>query len=242
MSGGTLRAVRCGTRFQRPPWSRSPGSSWPPSSPPRCSRAGELLPYTPMTVERVEVLGGIELWVARESLVRLDILNGLILATGSLVAFFDGGAHRVARTARLQLLPPARPRARVFLALDEMLAAARDDRLQPRLPRRRAGHQLAGGRGVRPLRRAGGGLLLRVSRPHRGLAPGARGWWSLGVALFGAAAVLDVLDAIVDEQWVEPPGSAALVAGFALVAVRHLASLPPDAGDTGRDRSSTARA
>jgi hypothetical protein len=201
---------------------------------------GVLLPYTPMTVERVRVLGGLELWVARESLVRLDILNGLILATGSLGAFFAA--------ARIGSLAP-----RVFsfflllglglgfLALDEMLAVHET-----------IGYNLDFLADVPGTNSPEDVVFALYAVPavaffvaYRDLISVSR-WGvrlvALGVALFGAAAVLDVLDAIVDEQWVEPPGSAALVLGFALVAVRHLASLRRDAADTGRDRSSTARA
>jgi hypothetical protein len=63
-----------------------------------------------------------------------------------------------------------------------------------------------------------------------------------------AAAALDIPDVLFDEQWLEPVASPALVGGVALAARPHLrgpvaaASLPLDAGDTGRDRSSAARA
>ena len=48
------------------------------------------------------------------------------------------------------------------------------------------------------------------------LAVSRWGIWlvALGVALFGVAAMLDVADAIVDEQWVEPPASAVLSTGL----------------------------
>ena len=201
---------------------------------------GELLPYTPMTVERVEVLGGIELWVARESLVRLDILNGLILGVGSLVAFSPrrGSGRASPRTFRFFFLLGL---GLGYLALDEMLAVHET-----------VGYNLDFLADVPGTNSPEDVVFALYAVPavaffvaYRDLMAVSR--WGfrlviLGVALFGAAAVLDVLDAVIDEQWVEPPGSAALVAGFALVAARHLASLPPDAGDTGRDRSSTARA
>ena len=59
---------------------------------------------------------------------------------------------------------------------------------------------------------------------------------------------IDSLDRIIDEQWVEPVSSIALVSGLALVALRHLswsaaaASLRPDAADTRGDRSPSAPA
>ncbi len=201
---------------------------------------GELLPYTPMTVERVEVLGSIELWVARESLVRLDILNGAILALGSLVAFVTAAriGSRVPRTFRFFVLLGL---GLAYLALDEMLALHET-----------IGYNLEFLGDVPGTNSPEDVVFALYAIPavafflvYRDLLAVSR--WGLrlvilGVALFGAAAVLDVLDAVVDEQWVEPPGSAALVAGFTLVAARHLASLPPDAGDTGRDRSSTATA
>ena len=66
----------------------------------------------------------------------------------------------------------------------------------------------------------------------------------LGVGLFGLAAALDVADALLDEQWVEPPGSLLLVTGFALVAARQLSAVGVRgaAGDRARHRSASARA
>ena len=201
---------------------------------------GALLPYTPMTVERVRVLGGIELWVARESLVRLDILNGLILATGSLGAFF-AAARTGSRAPRVFSFFLLLGLGLGFLALDEMLAVHETigynlDFLAD-VPGTNSPEDV-----VFALYAVPAVAFFVAYRDLIAVSVWGMRLVALGVALFGAAAVLDVLDAIVDEQWVEPPGSAALVAGFGLVAVRHLASLPPDAADTGRDRSSTARA
>ena len=201
---------------------------------------GALLPYTPMTVERVRVLGGVELWVARESLVRLDVFNGLILATGSVVAFATAAriGGRVDRRLRFFVLLGL---GLAFLALDEMLAIHETigynlDFLAD-VPGTNSPEDVVFALYVVP--------AVAFFVAYRDLIAtsrvGAR-LVVLGVVLFGVAAVLDVLDAVLDEQWVEPPGSAALVAGFALVAARQLASLPPDAGDTRRDRSSTATA
>jgi hypothetical protein len=198
---------------------------------------GELLPYTPMTVERVQVLGGVELWVARESLARLDALNGLILGLGSAVALLT--AARTARRVRACFLLLGAGLG--FLALDEMLAIHET-----------VGYNLDFLANVPGTNSPEDVVFALYALPaiaffvaFRDVIRASR-WGTrlvvLGVALFGVAAALDVTDALVDEQWVEPPASAVLVAGFALVAARHLASLPPDAGDTGRDRSPAARA
>jgi hypothetical protein len=198
---------------------------------------GELLPYTPMTVERVQVLGGVELWIARESLARLDALNGLILALGSamalLTAIRSGGRGR---TCFLLL-----GAGLGFLALDEMLAlhetVGYNLDFVASVPGTNSPEDVVFALYAIPAVAFFAAFrdVLRTSRWGMRLV-------LLGVALFGVAAALDVTDALVDAQWVEPPASAVLVAGFALVAARLLASLPPDALHTGRDRSPAARA
>jgi hypothetical protein len=198
---------------------------------------GELLPYTPMTVERVEVLGGVELWIARESLARLDALNGLILGLGSAVALLTAtrSAGRV-RTCFLLL-----GAGLAFLALDEMLAlhetVGYNLGFLASVPGTNSPEDV-----VFALYAIPAVAFFAAFRDVLRASPWGMRLIVLGVALFGVAAALDVTDALVDEQWVEPPASAVLVGGFALVAGRHLASLPPDAGDTGRDRSPAARA
>jgi hypothetical protein len=204
---------------------------------------GELLPYTPMTVERVRVLGGIDLWIARESLARLDLLNGVILAAGSavtLVAALRLRRRAPVRTVRFFALLAA---GLGFLALDEMLALHESigynlDFLAD-LPGTNSPEDVVFALYAIP--------ALAFFYGFRDLFAASR--WGvrlvgLGVALFVVAAALDVTDALLDEQWVEPPASLVLVCGFALVAARHVsaASLPRDAADTGRDRSSAARA
>ena len=154
---------------------------------------GALLPYTPMTVERVEVLGGIELWVARESLVRLDILNGLILGVGSLGAFLTAAriGSRAPRTFRFFVLLGL---GLGFLALDEMLAVHET-----------IGYNLDFLADVPGTNSPEDVVFALYAVPavaffvaYRDLIAVSR-WGArlvvLGVALFGVAAVLDVLDA-----------------------------------------------
>jgi hypothetical protein len=206
---------------------------------------GELLPYTPMTVERVEVLGGLELWVARESLARLDLLNGLILFAGSGMALV--AALRAGGQDRLRGLFLLLAAGLAFLGLDELLALHET-----------IGYNLDFLADVPGARSPEDVLFALYALPalafffyYRDLLAGSPGGARLvmaGVALFLAAAALDVADVLLDEQWLEPVASLALVAGFLLVALHHLgrsspaASLPPDAADTGRDRSPAARA
>ncbi len=240
MSGGTLRTVRLRHAIPLAAVIAIAGLLIAAVATAEVLARGELLPYSPMTVERVEVLGGIELWVARESLVRLDILNGAILALGGLVAFLTAAriGRRVPRTFRFFVLLGL---GLTYLALDEMLALHEtigyNLEFLADVPGTNSPEDV-----VFALYAVPAVAFFYVYRDLIAVSVWGARLVVLGVALFGAAAVLDVLDAIVDEQWVEPPGSAALAAGFALVAARHLASLPPDAGDTGRDRSSTATA
>ncbi|MBN1529686.1 MAG: hypothetical protein JW895_11530 [Thermoleophilaceae bacterium] len=198
---------------------------------------GELLHYTPMTVERVRVLGGVELWVARESLARLDALNGLILGLGAAVALVT--ATRTQREVRVCFLVLGAGLG--FLALDEMLAlhetVGYNLEFLASLPGTNSPEDVVFALYVIPAL-----AFFAVFRDVLRASPWGARLVVLGVVLFGVAAALDVTDALLDEQWVEPPASAVLVAGFALVAGRHLASLPPDAVDTGRDRSPAARA
>ncbi len=200
--------------------------------------SGQLLHYTPMTVDRVRVLGSVELWVARESLARLDLLNGLILGLGSGVGLITARRARDPHVRRCFLLLGA---GLGFLALDEMLALHEtigyNLEFLADVPGTNSPEDV-----VFALYALPAVAFFIVYRDVLAVSPWGRRLVLLGVALFGVAAALDVTDALLDEQWVEPPASAVLVAGFALVAARHLASLPPDAGDTGRDRSSTARA
>jgi hypothetical protein len=199
---------------------------------------GKLLPYTPMTVQRVRFAGGVELWIARESLARLDVLNALILASGALVAAATAVRLSARRVSGFFALLGA---GLGFLALDELLALHETvgynlDFLGD-LPATNSPEDVVFALYALPAVAflVAYGDLIRASRRGSALV-------ALGVTLFGAAAALDVADALIDEQWIEPPASALLVAGFAFVAARHLASLPPNAGDTGRDRSPAARA
>lgn len=211
---------------------------------------GELLHYTPMTVERWRVLGGVDLWVARESLARLDLLNGLILGAGCVVALLTAARLRRLSSARREE-PLGRPvvfflllgAGLAFLALDELLAVHETigynlDFLAD-IPGANSPEDVVFALYALPAL-----AFFAYYRDQFSVSRWGFRLVALGVALFGVAAVLDVTDALLDEQWVEPPASLLLVAGFALVAVRHLsaASLPPDAGDTGGDRSSAARA
>jgi hypothetical protein len=211
---------------------------------------GELLTYTHMTVERVRVLGGLELWVAREPFSRLDLLNGGILAAGCILALLTA--------ARLRGLPSAgrgEPSGRpvvffvllgaglAFLALDELVALHETigynlDFLAD-LPGAKSPEDVVFAMYALP---ALGFLLYyrdMIAASRRGLLLVA-----LGVGLFGVAAALDVSDALLDEQWVEPPGSLLLVAGFAFVAARHVsaAGVTSATGDRVRHRSASARA
>ena len=211
---------------------------------------GELLSYTPMTVERWRVLGGVELWVAREPFSRLDLLNGGILAAGCIVALLTAARLRGISTAG-RGEPLGRPvvfflllgAGLAFLALDELFALHETigynlDFLAD-LPGVKSPEDVVFAAYALP--------ALAFFLYYRDMFAASRWGFllvALGVGLFGVAAALDVADALLDEQWVEPPGSLLLVAGFAFVAARHLsaASGPSAAGDGGRHRSASARA
>jgi hypothetical protein len=204
---------------------------------------GELLPYTSTTVERVRVLGGPELWIARESFSPLDAVNGLILATGA-------GMAALAAALTRRRGGPRRPfdffallaSGMAFLALDEQLGL----------------HETIGFNLDFLADIPGPGspedvVFALYALPVVGLLVGYRDILSssrrgvvltvLGLVLFAASAALELGGVPRVEQLIEPSASLALVAGLSLVAVRHLtlASLPPDAGDTERDRSSAAQ-
>lgn len=212
--------------------------------------SGRLLPYTPMTVERVRVLGGTELWVARESLTDLDLLNALILAAGTVVAGLAAVRMEARRAVQFFALLCA---GLAFLCLDELLALHETigynlDFLAD-LPGANSPEDV-----LFALYAVPAVAFFLVYRDLIGVSRLGTRLVLAGVGLFGVSALLDVTDALLDEQWIEPPASALLIAGFTLVAARHLASLPPDAGtqvgdasppgtsDAGRDRSSAARA
>jgi hypothetical protein len=206
---------------------------------------GSLLPYTSMTVERVRVLGEVELWVAREEATRLDVLNAVILGAGAVAML--GAAVRARRAAAgtrhvrfLALLALGLG----FLALDESLA------LHETL-----GYNLGFLADLPGVSSPEDVVFALYAVPavafflaYRDLLAASRlglRLVALGVALFLAAAALDVTDALLDEQWVEPLGSLALVSGLCAVAVRlgtRSSSLRADAGERGGDRPPAARA
>ena len=213
---------------------------------PEVLEKGRLLSYTEQTVWRVRLFNAFDVWVAKESIGPLDAINGLIIAAGAGMATMGALLTRsvAPRTNRFFWLLAA---GLAYLAADEQLALHET-----------FGYNLD--------------FLARVPGVHSPedvffalyavpavaffifywdliLASrwGAR-LMALGVVLFGAAAALDVVDRFIDEQWVEPISSIALVSGLALVALRHLswsaaaASLRPDAADTRGDRSPSAPA
>ncbi len=205
---------------------------------------GQLLPYTSSTVERVRVFGGPELWLDREALSPLDALNGLILATGAGMASLAAALTRRWRGPRrvfrfLALLAVGMG----FLALDEQLGVHETigfnlDFLAD-IPGVGSPEDVIFALYAVPVTAFLVGYRDLLLASPRGLFLAI-----VGILLFAAAACLELASVPRVEQWIEPSASLALVAGLSLVAVHHLAlaSLPPDAGDTGRDRSSAARA
>jgi hypothetical protein len=186
---------------------------------------GALLPYTPMTVERVRVLGGVDLWIAVESLTRLDVVNALILGAGSVLAVATAlrlrgrpGQH----IARLVVLFALLAAGFAFLAVDEFVAVHETvgynlDFLAE-LPGVKSPEDVVFALYAVPSLAFFYGFRNHLAASHWGVRLVA-----VGVALFILAAGLDVADALLDEQWVEPLASLALVAGFELIGLRHLA-------------------
>ena len=199
---------------------------------------GELLPYTSMTVERVRVFGIFELWVAREPFTRLDLLNGLILAAGSAVMLITairlwGDVSPPARVATFFALLAA---GLGFLALDELFAVHETvgynlDFLAD-LPGVHSPEDVVFASYAIPVI-----VFFALYRDlFRSSLWGVR-LVALGVGLFVVAAALDLADAILDEQWVEPVGSTALVAGLSLIAAEQ-SSLRPQADARSQPRLS----
>ena len=169
-----------------------------------------------MTVRRVRVFGSVELWVARESLARLDALNGVILGHRR------GDGPIAGRRIRDRRRPPLRSwllarRARASWRSTSMLGLHET-----------FGYNLdflAGVPGVDSPEDVFFALYVIPAAPffifywdllsasRRGQFARARGH------LLFAAAAASSWPRVPREQWIEPSASLALVAGLSLVAV-----------------------
>ncbi len=181
--------------------------------------SGQLLSYTPQRVDRWRLFGFLELYVDRERLGPLDVLNGLILAAGAGIALLTatllGGELRVRRFFWLLALGFS------YLALDEQLGAHETIGFNLAF--------LADLPGVHSPEDVVFALYaipaLAVLVHYRSLIASDRVGLRLvlaGLMLFASAALLDVADSFLDEQWLEVPSSLALVSGFTLIALRYL--------------------
>ncbi len=207
---------------------------------------GQLLSYTSQEVWRVRLFGTVDVWVAKEAIHPLDAVNGVILATGAGMAAM-GALLSISVAPRLNRFFVVLSAGLAYLVADELLGLHET-----------FGYNLNFLAGVPGVHSPEHVFFVLYVIPAVGffifywdviLASrwGAR-MLALGVLLFGAAALVDLLESGFNEQWIEPASSLALVVGVALVAVRHLswsaaaASLRPDAADTRGDRSPPARA
>lgn len=188
--------------------------------------SGSLVDYTKARIDRIEVFGGVELLVERETPTKLDALNALVLATLAGVAALAWGRLSRPRERRLGRFFALLAIGAGFLAFDELLALHET-----------IGHNLGFLQDVTGAHSPDDVVialyslpaiaflvtfrdLVLVSRPATALVAG-------GLAAYAAAAALDVADAIVDEQLVEITSSVLLLAGFGTAALHHLRPRQP---------------
>jgi hypothetical protein len=203
--------------------------------------SGSLVDYTKARIDRVEVLGGVELLIEREAPTRLDALNALVLsmlAGVALLAWRRLPRPRPPRPARFFILLAI---GAGFLALDELLALHET-----------VGHNLGFLQDVTGAHSPDDVVIALYSLPamaflaaFRDLVLVSRVAAALvagGLAAYAAAAALDVADAIIDEQLVEVTSSLFLLAGFAASALYHVGRpRPGGASQRRREHAGTLR-
>lgn len=189
---------------------------------------GQLLPYTTANVERVSTVLGFELTIQNEPPNRVDSLTAALLAAigmiGVLLLLGRPGAG-----ARDQWFYCLLALGAGFLAVDEILGVhetiGANMRFLGDLPGVNSPEDVVFGLYLLPAL-----AFLIVFREKLAVTRLSSVAIALGLLLYVAAAALDVLDAILDEQLVETASIAALAVGFTAIALTDLRS-----GRTGRE-------
>ncbi len=186
---------------------------------------GQILSYTPANAERISTVVGVELIVQNEPPNRVDSLTAAMLIAIAMIG------------ALLFLaLPGARPKVQWFysllglgaalLAVDEILGAheaiGANMQFLGDLPGVNSPEDVVFGLYLLP-------ALAFLIFFREKLASTTVSRWAIttGLLLFIAAAMLDVLDAIMDEQLVEAASIAALLVGFTSIALHDLGKREP---------------
>lgn len=183
---------------------------------------GEILPYTTATAERVSTVLGFELTIQNEPPNRVDSLTAALLAAVGMIGM---------------LLLLARPQAdrrdqwfyglltlgAGFLAIDEILGVhetiGANMRFLGDLPGVNSPEDVVFGFYLLPA------LAFLIVFREKLMATRLSQWAiGLGLMLYIAAAILDVLDALLDEQFVETASIASLGIGFTAIALADLGS------------------
>lgn len=183
---------------------------------------GEILPYTTANAERISTVLGFELTVQNEPPNRVDSLTAALLAAVGMIGVLLLLARPQAE-ARDQWFYGLLALGAAFLAIDEVLGLhetiGANMRFLGDLPGVNSPEDVVFGLYLLPAL-----AFLIVFKQKLTVTKLSRNAIALGLLLYIAAAILDVLDALLDEQLVETASIAALAVGFTAIALTDLRS------------------